>query len=549
MWKVLVTESIHEEGLKILRDAADVTLVERVGISKEEFLAELADADALLTRSGTAIDVHVLESAPKLKVVARAGVGVDNVDLMEASKRGIVVINAPTGNTLSAADHTMALMLSLVRRVPQAHASILAGKWDRKSFMGHQLHAKKLFIIGLGKIGSQVAIRGRAFGMEVYAYDPYVPEVKMDNLGVARVDSLEDGLAIADVVTIHVPLTDETRGMLDENRIRTVKRGAYLINCARGGLMDEVACYNALKDGRLSGVAIDVYGHEPVSSDHPILSEDVRDRVVLTPHIGANTFEAQSAVARIAAQNLLAALRGEPYEHAVNLPFMKHRLSDLKKKFLALSRNLGILGTHMADLTKGAVKSCSLVLRGPVFQEEDEPIKFDAPFRLKPYTVAFLKGLLEVRHGAEVNYMIAPLIARDKGIDIEEGTGESNTYRNVIEVVITTEKGSVRLMGTVTEEGRQRVVRINDYWLDLIPSGKILLFQNHDRPGVIGKVGTLLGRANVNIANFALGRKNESGLALAAMQIDQDLSEDLLKTLREDVDLIWATTVSLKEDL
>lgn len=549
MWKVLVTESIHEEGLKILRDAADVTLVERVGISKEEFLAELADADALLTRSGTAIDFHVLESAPKLKVVARAGVGVDNVDLMEASKRGIVVINAPTGNTLSAADHTMALMLSLVRRVPQAHASILAGKWDRKSFMGHQLHAKKLFIIGLGKIGSQVAIRGRAFGMEVYAYDPYVPEVKMDNLGVARVDSLEDGLAIADVVTIHVPLTDETRGMLDENRIRTIKRGAYLINCARGGLMDETACYNALKDGRLSGVAIDVYGHEPVSSDHPILSEDVRDRVVLTPHIEANTFEAQSAVARIAAQNLLAALRGEPYEHAVNLPFMKHRLSDLKKRFLALSRNLGILGTHMADLTKGAVKSCSLVLRGPVFQEEDEPIKFDAPFRLKPYTVAFLKGLLEVRHGAEVNYMIAPLIARDKGIDIEEGMGESNTYRNVIEVVITTEKGSVRLMGTVTEEGRQRVVRINDYWLDLIPSGKILLFQNHDRPGVIGKVGTLLGRANVNIANFALGRKNESGLALAAMQIDQDLSEDLLKTLREDVDLIWATTVSLKEDL
>lgn len=549
MWKVLVTESIHEEGLRILSEAPDVNLVIKVGIKRDQLMEELKDTDALLTRSGTAIDVAVLNGAPRLKVVARAGVGVDNVDLTEASKRGIVVINAPTGNTLSAADHTLGLMLSLVRKIPQAHGSVLSGQWDRKSFMGHQLQGKRLLIIGLGKIGSQVAIRGRAFGMEVWAFDPYVSKSKMDNLGVNQVENLEDGLATADVVTIHVPLTDETKGMLDDRRIRTIKRGAYLINCARGGLLDEEACYEALRDGRLQGVAMDVYGEEPIRRDHPMLREDVRNRVVLTPHIGANTFEAQSAVAKIAAQNLLLALRGEPYEQAVNLPFMKHRLSDQKKLFLALARNLGILGTHLADLTRGAIRSCSVVLRGPLFQEEDEPIRFEVPFRLKPYTVAFLKGLLEVRHGAEVNYMIAPLMARERGIEIEEGTGESNTYRNVIDATVVTEKGSARIVGTVTEEGRQRVVRINDYWLDLIPSGKILLFQNHDRPGVIGKVGTMLGSANVNIANFALGRKNGSGLALAALQIDQDLSEDLLKALREDVDLIWATSVSLKEDL
>ena len=288
---------------------------------------------------------------------------------------------------------------------------------------------------------------------------------------------------------------------------------------------------------------------EPPGLEHPLLAEDLQDRIVLTPHLGANTYEAQSAVARIAATNLLAALRGEPYEHAVNLPFMEQRLTGQRRAFLTLARNLGVLATHLAERTEGAVSSCQVMLRGPLFQDEEEPIRFEAPFRLKPYTVAFLKGLLEVRHGAEVNYMVAPLIAQEKGIQLEEGFGESSTYQNVIDVKVGTERGSLRLVGTVTEEGRQRVVRLDDYWLDLIPSGRLLLFQNHDRPGVIGKVGTLLGQAGVNIANFALGRKNGSGLALAALQIDQELGEELLSTLRHDGDLIWAATVCLKEGL
>ena len=549
MWKVLVTESIHEEGLAILRQAPDIQLVQKTGLSQEELHAELRDTDALLTRSGTDIDVPLLEAAPILKVVGRAGVGVDNVDLPEASRRGVVVINAPTGNTLSAAEQTLALMLGIIRRTPQANASMRRGEWDRKRFMGHQLNGKRLLILGLGRIGTQVALRGRAFGMEVTAYDPYVSPSKAESLKVQLLPDLADALATADVITLHVPLTEETRGMLDDRLVRTIKRGAYLINCARGGLVDEEACAAALREGRLAGAAFDVYSAEPPGLEHPLLAEDLADRIVLTPHLGANTYEAQSAVARIAATNLLAALRGEPYEHAVNLPFMEQRLTGQRRTFLTLARNLGVLATHLAERTEGAVTSCQVMLRGPLFQDEEEPIRFEAPFRLKPYTVAFLKGLLEVRHGAEVNYMVAPLIAQEKGIQLEEGFGEASTYQNVIDVRVGTERGSLRLVGTVTEEGRQRVVRLDDYWLDLIPSGRLLLFQNHDRPGVIGKVGTLLGQAGVNIANFALGRKNGSGLALAALQIDQDLGEELLRALQHDGDLIWATTVCLKEGL
>ena len=549
MWKVLVTESIHEEGLAILREARDVQLVQKVGLSREDLFAQLQDTDALLTRSGTGIDVPLLEAAPVLKVVGRAGVGVDNVDLPEASRRGVVVINAPTGNTLSAAEQTLALMLGLIRRTPQANASMRRGEWDRKRFMGHQLNGKRLLVLGLGRIGTQVALRCRAFGMDVSAYDPYVSPGKAENLKVQLLPDLADALAMADVITLHVPLTEETRGMLDDRLVRTIKRGAYLINCARGGLVDEEACALALREGRLAGAAFDVYSMEPPGLEHPLLAEDLQDRIVLTPHLGANTYEAQSAVARIAATNLLAALRGEPYEHAVNLPFMEQRLTGQRRAFLTLARNLGVLATHLAERTEGAVSSCQVMLRGPLFQDEEESILVEAPFRLKPYTVAFLKGLLEVRHGAEVNYMVAPLIAQEKGIQLEEGFGESSTYQNVIDVKVGTERGSLRLVGTVTEEGRQRVVRLDDYWLDLIPSGRLLLFQNHDRPGVIGKVGTLLGQAGVNIANFALGRKNGSGLALAALQIDQELGEELLSTLRHDGDLIWAATVCLKEGL
>ncbi len=546
MFKVLVTENIHEAGLEIFASAADVRLEQKIGLSRLELLEAVGDVDALVTRSGTPLDREILEHAGRLRVVGRAGVGVDNIDLAEASRRGVVVINAPTGNTLAAAEQTMALMLGLVRRLPQAHASLMSGQWRRKDFMGRQLQGKKLLIIGLGRIGSQVAIRARAFGMEVSAYDPYIASTRAEKLGVTLLDDLAGALSLADVVTIHVPLTEETRGMIDARELKAMKAGSYFINCARGGLVDEVHLADLIREGRLAGAAFDAFSVEPPPADHPLRADDLKDKVVLTPHLGANTQEAQSAVAHIAAVNVLAALRGQPYEHAVNLPFMESVLTGRKKQYLSLARKLGILA---ARLLTGAPRQVAVTLRGTLFSNDDERIRFELPYRYSPYTVSFLKGFFEVHQGPEVNYMSAPLIAEDRGITVDETRGEATTYYNLIEIHVGDDGEGVSLSATVTEEGKQRVVGLNGYWIDVVPEGRLFLFSNHDRPGVIGKVGTMLGEARVNIANFALGRKNGSGLALGALQIDHDVPVDVLGRFRQDPDVLWAETVKFAEGI
>ena len=375
MWKVMIAESVHEEGARILETAPDVELLLRPKISRKALLEEMGTVDAVVTRSGTAIDREFLESAPRLKVAARAGVGVDNIDLAEASRRGVVVINAPTGNTLAATEHTMALMLSMARRLPQAHASVTSGAWDRKSFMGFQLHGRRLLVVGLGRIGTQVALRAKAFGMEVSAYDPYVSATRMESLGVKRREDLRQALGLADIVTLHVPATAETKGIIGREEFDAMRRGTCLINCARGTLVDEGACAEALRTGILSRVAFDVYSSEPPGEENPLMAPDLADRVVLTPHLGANTEEAESAVARIAAENLLAALRGEPYEHAVNLPFVEQRMTGSRKAFLELARRIGILGAHLAPR---AAMGLRVTRRGPLFEEE-EAISFELP--------------------------------------------------------------------------------------------------------------------------------------------------------------------------
>lgn len=539
-FKVLVPEPLGEEGLAMLRAAEDVDLTADSSISRENLLKTLPEYDAIITRSGTTMDKEAIDAAANIKVIARAGVGVDNVNLTEASRRGIVVINAPTGNTLAAAEQTMALMLALMRKIPQAHASLSAGRWERKNFTGRQLNGKKILIVGLGRIGIAVAQRCRAFGMEIVGYDPFISPKKAQTLGVAVTDDLAGTLALADVVSLHVPITKETRGLIDEKTIRAFKHGAFLVNCARGGVVDEAACAEAIKEGRLAGAAFDVFTQEPPEEDHPLLDREIAGRVVLTPHLGASTQEAQTAVARIAVTNLLAALRGEPYEHAVNLPFMEQHLNDVQKNYLRLARKMGIIASQLVDAEGGAVQACKVMLRGAQLCGED-----DAGSAPRPYTVAFLKGLLEVTHGPDVNYMIAPLLAQERGIAVEESSGEPKTYRNVVEVTVEAGKAAVKLTGTITEEGRQHIVRINDYWIDFVPHGHLLLFQNHDRPGVIGKLGKMLGDADINIANFALGRKEASGLALAVMQVDGKLSDELCCAIAKDADMLWATNVTL----
>lgn len=536
MWKVMIAEPVHEEGARLLEAAPDVELFLRPRITRVALLEEIGGMDAIITRSGTTIDRELLERAPGLKVAARAGVGVDNIDLAEASRRGVVVINAPTGNTLAATEHTMALMLSMARKLPQAHASVTSGAWERKSFMGFQLHGRRLLVVGLGRIGTQVALRAKAFGMEVAAYDPYVSACRMETLGVRRFTDLHQALGYADIVTLHVPATAETRGMIGPRELEAFRVGACLINCARGTLVDESACAEALRAGHLARLAFDVYSSEPPGQRNPLMAVDLSDRVVLTPHLGANTEEAQSAVARIAAENLLAALRGEPYEHAVNLPFVEQRMSGGRRAFLDLARRIGILG---ANLAPRAAKTLRVVRRGPLFEEE-EAVSFELPYRFAPFTVSLLKGFLEVRQGPEVNLMVAPLLAAERGICVEEGRGESGTYRNCLEATFLSDGEPVSIVGTVTEEGKMRIVDVNGYWIDFVPQGAVLLFSNFDRPGVIGRVGSLLGRAGVNIANFALGRKNGNGQALGALQIDSGVPVEIVEALRLDADLLWA---------
>jgi len=332
--------------------------------------------------------------------------------------------------------------------------------------------------------------------------------------------------------------------MIDEKMLRACKKGAILINCARGRLVDEKACVEALREGRLAGAGFDVFSSEP-PEDNPLFAEDLRERVVLTPHIGANTREAQSAVSEIAASNLLAALKGKPYEHAVNLPFMEHRLSPPKRLFLSLSRKVGAFAASILD---GAPERMTLRMKGDLFEDEGI-LCFENPYRYSAFTVAALKGVLEVHHGPETSYMAAPLLAEERGFRVEEGKGSSSTYRNVIELELAGERKTVQVIATVTEEGRHRIVNVGGYWIDCVPEGNLIVFQNHDRPGVIGKVGSLLGELNINIANFALGRKNGSGLALGVLQVDSEVDCVVLERLRSVADLLWAESVRLEEGL
>ena len=543
-WNILVAEPLGEEGVDILRKADDVELFEKTSLTRDELLALLPDMDAVLTRSATKMDVEALQCSSRLKVVGRAGVGVDNVNLPEASRRGVVVINAPTGNTLAAAEHTMALMLSLVRKIPRAHASILEGKWERKQFVGRQLSGKKVLIVGLGRIGVQVAIRCRSFGMDILAYDPYMSPKRADSLGITLTSDLQGAASTADIITLHLPITAETRNLFDDRMLKSIKKGAFLVNCARGGVVNESACAEALRDGRLAGAAFDVFTQEPLTAENPLMAEDISDKVVFTPHLGASTEEAQTEVALIAVRNVLAALRKEPYEHAVNLPFMEQHLNSSQKSYLNLSRKMGLLAAKFATAMGDGIHECKIVLRGPLLIGDDESA---GPNKKRCYTIAFLKGLLESTHGEDVNYMLAPILAEEKGIAVEEATAESNTYKNLIEIVAKTSKDVIHLQGTVTEEGRQRIVHVNDYRIDFVPTGNLLVFQNHDRPGVIGRIGKMLGDQQVNIANFALGRKDGSGLALAIIQIDNNVSENTCSALAKDGDMLWAFSVHFEE--
>src|SRR6266540_3385427 len=490
--RVLVTETIADSGLAILRSASDVELDYRPGLQGDELLRAVAEADALITRSGTAVTPELVNAGAKLRVVGRAGVGLDNVDVAACTARGILVINAPTANVMSATEHTMAMLLSLCRNIPEAHASVKRGEWTRPKFLGMELNGKTLGVIGLGRIGKLLTTRARAFGMHVIAYDPYISLAAFQDVGAQRV-TLDELLAKSDVITVHTPLTEETHGMLGAAQIAKMKDGVIALNIARGGIWVEQALADALNSGKISGAAVDVYENEPPGKDHPLLNAK---NIVLSPHIGANTREAQDRVAVQTAENVVEALRGSIFVSAVNLPFEGVIDAD-DKGLVNLAEKLGLFAAQVID--------------APVARATIE-------------TWAVEERLHETHLVESVNFVNAKQLAKERGIDVELIAHETpRDYRNLISFRAGANGHEVCVSGTLFSEHQQRIVSVDQFRVEFRPEGHLLYIINNDVPGVVGRVGTLLGEAGVNIAEYNLARNSSGGTAMSIVSIDSPL--------------------------
>jgi D-3-phosphoglycerate dehydrogenase len=508
-FRVLVTDTIAESGLEILRRADDVELDYRAGLKGNDLLASVAQSDALITRSGTAVTQELVNAGKRLRIVGRAGVGLDNVDVDACTERGILVINAPTANIISATEHTMAMLLAFCRNIPEAHASVKRGEWTRSKFMGIELNGKVLGVIGLGRIGTRVTTRAKSFGMRVIAYDPYVAPTVFERVAAEAV-TLEELLKQADVITVHTPLTDETRGMIGAAEIAKMKDGVVLVNCARGGIYQEKPLAEALERGKVGGAAIDVYDEEPPGTSHPLLNAR---NVVLSPHIGANTIEAQDRVAVQTSEMVVEALRGSIFVSAVNLPF--EGLADAD-------------AAPMIDLAEKLGLFASQILNRPVSRAEIELWGIEERLT-KILSVAALKGLLTPHMAESVNFVNAESVAQQRGIVTGSTTHPTpHDYTNLI----TFRADEICVSGTLFSEKNQRIVQVNNFHVEFKPEGHLIYIINKDVPGVVGKVGTLLGDREINIAEYNLARSGSGGKAMAIITVDSPLDADTLNFLR-----------------
>ncbi|MBI4506103.1 MAG: phosphoglycerate dehydrogenase [Chloroflexi bacterium] len=507
MMRVLVADGIAPEGLELLRASAEVDV--RTGRPAAELREILGEYDALVVRSQTQVTEDLLAAGlPRLKVVGRAGIGVDNIDVEAATRYGVLVVNAPAANTISAAEHTIALMLALARHIPQAHVSLKAGKWERGKFLGVEVRGKTLGVVGLGKIGTEVARRAQALEMHVVAYDPFVTADYAAKLEVRRLP-LDELLRVSDFVTVHTPLTPTTEGLIGARELVLLKPTARLVNCARGGLIDEVALLDALRAGRLAGAALDVFAEEPPRSN-PLLEHPA---VIATPHLGASTEEAQVRVAVDVAEQVLAVLRDQPVRYAVNLP-MRAEAAGVLWPYLALAEKLGGL---CVQLIEGQLSSVEVSYSGEIAEHDTSPLK-----------AAVIKGLLEPITEEHINIVNAQLVAKSRRLHITEQkrTDGANGHTSMVGVRAEATGGVVEVAGTIVR-GEPHILRIGEYWVDVVPQGYALLSRHRDRPGVIGRVGTLLGQHDINISYMQVGRLAPRGQALMVLGIDEPVSDEL----------------------
>ncbi len=526
--RVLVAEPISEEAIEYMRrEGLDVDV--RTNLSREELLSVIGEYDAIIVRSQTRIDEEVLDAAKKLKIIGRAGVGVDNIAVDAATQRGIIVVNAPGGNTISTAEHTIALMLAAARRIPQADRSVKEGKWERKRFMGVELRGKTVGIIGLGRIGFEVAKRCKGLEMNVIAYDPYVPPERAEQIGVKLVD-LDTLLRESDVITIHVPKTKDTAGMIGREEFAKMKDGVIVVNAARGGIIDEKALYEALKSGKVFAAALDVYEKEPPDATNPLFE---LENVVTTPHIAASTREAQRSVGMIVAEDVVRVSRGFPAKNAVNFPSIDPAEFEYMMPFITLAEKMGKLA---AARLGGVIRSVKVTLRGKIAEKNAEFI-----------TRALLKGLLENVIGKELNLVSAKPVAVERGIAVEESKVESvEHYESLLEVTVVSDGKQMELAGTCF--GREyRILRIDVYNVNFVPKGHYIISLHEDKPGVIGRVGTLFGRNNINIAGMTVGRSSDKpgGIQLMLLLVDDPPSREVLDEMVKLDGIIDATYVYL----
>jgi D-3-phosphoglycerate dehydrogenase len=506
----------------------DLEIDECPGLGPAELCQRLHESDALIIRSSTRVTPEVIAAAPRLKVIGRAGIGVDNVDVEAATRRGVVVMNTPGGNNVTTAEHAIAMMLSAARSIPQATASMKAGKWEKSRFTGSEVYNKTLGIIGLGNIGRLVAERGKGLGMRVVAYDPFITEERAKELEVELVD-LDTLYGRADFVSVHVPLQKETRNLIDATALAKMKSTARLINCARGGIVDEKALADALREGRLAGAALDVFEEEPPPPDHPLLAFD---SVVCTPHLGAATAEAQVNVSVAIAEQVIDFLFHNEIRNAVNVPSVSAELMQVLEPYVVLGEKLGSL---QAQLLREAPRELRIEYAGDLAED------------LRPVTLAVLRGLLNrLMESSAVNYVNAPDIAAERGLKVVESkTSASKGYSQLITVQVRTASGQVEVAGAIFGSDVIRLVKINHFYLEAVPEGYILMLHNRDVPGVVGAVGTLLGEVGINIAGLQLGRERVGGMAISLVHVDERIPAPVLERLRTLPNIVTADLLEL----
>jgi D-3-phosphoglycerate dehydrogenase / 2-oxoglutarate reductase len=526
--KILIADSISQRGVDELSRDNALEVVIKTGLREEQLLELIPPFAAVVVRSQTRVSSGILNAGVKLRVVGRAGVGVDNVDVETATRRGIVVLNAPGGNTISTAEHAFSLLLSVARKIPQADANVRSKHWDKKNFEGVELYNKTLGVIGMGRIGSELSRRAIAFGMRIVAYDPYLSATRARSLQVELVDELDDLLKSADFVSLHTPLTPETRHILDAARLRKTKRGVRIINCARGGLIDEIALFEALQEGHVAGAALDVFETEPLPVDSDLRTAP---NLVLTPHLGASTAEAQESVGVEIAQSIRAVLLEGTIRNAVNMPNLDAKTLVIIGPHLRFGEKLG---RFLSQIAPKRADSLNINYSGKVNEVDTSAI-----------TRAVLKGFLQIAGGSEVNEVNAPAFAETLGLKVSESRlSAPGDYTDMLEVSAVAEGNTVSVGGAFFG-ATPRIVSINSRPVEARPHGVVLVLENTDRPGMVGRIGTLLGEHGVNIATMSLSRNQAGGTALTVLNLDTAPSEELLDQIRASEDIHSALVIEL----